>query len=345
MLQFLRPAAKAPVADPRLAEPTPTLRLLAGEHAARVAQLWPAPHGAYLEMPAQRRHLTHVVLATTAAPRDAMARALQGARADAVARDFLGGAPVGFVKALGRLGELAWSGADYLLLLSLFEDEDAGGVLRQAPYLTPEAVASLAALSPPLRVVAVARHLAAPANAALLDDAYRAIVAVRGADAAHVALSRWARAADARRLFEMAAADMAPQRFDLASFPVHEDIRRLGGVTALDDAGRRFRNCLAIYRDHAADGSMALYEWAGPPPAAFALRRDGFFGWRLEEARGVANAALDADARVRLTAVLEGVGVRVGVTGRGIAERLRRAAGVDHGWIDEQETATSAFEL
>ena len=345
MLLFSRPAPKAPVADPRLAEPTPTLRLLAGEHAARVARLWPAPHGPYLEMPAQRRHLTHVVLATSAAPPDALASALVGARADAVARQFLGGTPVGFVKALGRLGELAWSSGDYLLLLSLFVDEDAAAVLRQTPLLTPEATISLATLSPPLRVVAVARHIGAPAHAAILDEAYRAIVAVRGADAAATAHARWSRAADGKRLFEMAAADMAPVRFDLAPFPVHDDMRRLGGVTALDDAGRRFRNCLATYRDSAADGSVALYEWAGPPPAAFALRRDGFFGWRREEARGVANAPLDGDARARLTTALEGLGVRVGMAGRTVAERLKRAAGVDHSWIDDHETATSAFDL
>ncbi len=345
MLQFLRPAPKVALADPRLAEPTPTLRLLAGEHAERVARVWPAPHGAYLEMPAQRRHLTHVVLATTVAPRDALASALVGARADAVARDFLGGAPVGFVKALGRLGEVAWASGDYLLLLSLFEDAETAAVLRQAATLSAATVAALAGLSAPLRVTAIARHVSGVADAALLDEAWRAIARVRGEDAAGAAVSRWIRAADAKRLFEMAAGDMAPVRFDLAPFPVHDDMRRLGGVTALHDAGRRFRNCLAVYRDNAADGSMALYEWAGPPPAAFALRRDGFFGWRLEEARGVANAALDADARVRLTAVLEGLGVRVGMSGRTVAERLKRAAGVDHGWIDDQETATSAFDL
>jgi hypothetical protein len=204
-------------------------------------------------------------------------------------------------------------------------------------------VGSLAALPAPLRVVAIARHLAAPAHAALLEEAWRAIVTVRGGEASRTALSRWMRATDTARLFEMAAGDLAPMRFDLAAFPVHDDIRRLGGVTALDDAGRRFRNCLAVYRDHAADGSMALYEWAGPPPAAFALRRDGFFGWRLDEARGVANTLLDADARVRLTEVLTALGVRVGWSGRDLAARLLRVAGKDHVWIDDDETALAAF--
>lgn len=345
MLQFLRPAPKARLADPRLAEPTPTLRLLAGEHAGRVAHAWPAPHGVYLEMPAQRRHLAHVVLQVGIGVHAEMVDALTGARADALARRFLGPLPTGFVKALGRLGELPWTGIDYLRLLELFETEDAAAVLRQTLAITPDAIQALGALAPALRVVAVARHVATPAQAVLLDEAWRGIVAVRGPGAGRTALARWARATDTGRLVEMAAEDLAPQRFDLAAFPVHEDFRRLGGVIALEDAGRRFRNCLATYRDLAADGAMALYEWAGPPPAAFALRRDGFFGWRLEEARGVENTLLDADARLRLTAILEALGVRVGPSGRTLGERLKRAGGKEHGWIDDNETAMSAFEL
>ena len=343
MLQFLRPAPQAPVADPRLAEPTPTLRLLAGEHAERVARLWPPPHGAYLEMPAQRRHLTHVVLATTAAPRDALARALVGTRADAVARDYLGSTPVGFVRALGRLGELAWPGDDYLLLLSLFDQERAGAVLRQASALTPDSVFALRLLPPQLRVAAIARHVATPAQARLLDDAWSALACARGPDAGQAAVLRWSRATDVSRLFAMAAEEFDPERFDLAAFPVHADLRRLDGTTALAESGRRFCNCLATYRDRAADGAIALYEWAGPPPAAVALQRDAFFGWRLEEARGVANALLDEDARERLIALLEAEGVRVGWASRDLAARLQRVAGIDHVWIDDLETRLGAF--
>lgn len=341
MLQFLRPAPAMRRADPRAVEPTPTLRFVAGPHADAVARVWPAPHGAYLVMPAQRRHLTHLVLATSTAPASRLAAALEGARADAVARDFLGPVPVGFLKALSRLGEAPWASEDYLQLLSLFEDEDAAAVLRQSPVITPAVAAALAALSPPLRAAAIVRHTGA--GAGLLDEAYRAIRAVRGEDAAAVAVSRWARAVDAQRLFAMAADALSPVQFDLAPFPAHEDLRLLDGVAALNDAGRRFRNCLAGYGESAAEGYMALYEWAGPPPAALALRRDGFFGWRLDQARGVGNALLDADARVRLTALLRGLGVRVGYGGRALADRLRRAGGLDHRWIDDAETPDGAF--
>jgi hypothetical protein len=327
---------KRPAPEVRPAEPTPTLRLLAGDYAARVAALWPAPHGAYLEMPAQRRHLVHIVL--DFAPKDeTMADALRFARADALARDRLGELPPGFVRLLGRLGELAWNGADYFALISLYEDEASAAVLRQSCVLTAPRVHAMAALAPPLRVLAIARHLDDPALAALVDEAWRAIVAARGADAGGAAARRWTRANNPARLYEMAAEDMAPAAFELAPFPHHPDLRRLGGVHALEDAGRRFRNCLLTYKERAADGSIALYEWAGPPPAAVSLARDGVFGWRLEEARGVANAVLDAAARSALTAHLVDAGVRVGRSGREIEARLLRAAGKPHPWIDESE--------
>ncbi|MDX2233682.1 MAG: hypothetical protein NW200_04210 [Hyphomonadaceae bacterium] len=336
---------QSPAPDVRPAEPTPLVRLIAGAYAARVAALWPAPHGAYLEMPAQRRHLTHVVLDFGVAPPETLADALRYARADAVVRDCLGATPPGFVRLLGRLGEIAWAGEDYLRLLTLFEDEDARLVLRQSPAITGDGVRALEALAPALRAPAIVRHLNDHAAATLLDCAWRAIEAVHGAEAARAAARRWARAGETTRLFDMAAADMTPLRFDPAPFPVHPDLRRLGGAAALTDAGRRFRNCLATYQDRAADGAVALYEWAGPPPAAIALSRDGFFGWRLDEARGVGNAALDEDARTALIAALRAAGVRVGRSGRDIRAMLLRAAGRPHDWIDDLETDLTPFGL
>lgn len=331
-----------PTPQVRPAEPTPTLRLLAGDYAERVAALWPAPHGAYLEMAAQRRHLVHMVLEF--AP-DADADALRFTRADAVARDRLGVLPNGFVRLLGRLGEFAWTGFDYLVLLSLFEDDNGAAVLRQNNTLTPAKVHALDALAPPLRTVAVARHLADPDLAGLVNEAWRAIVSTRGDDAGAAAARRWARATDPARLFDMAAQDLAPKHFDPAPFPVHPDFRRLAGAAAVEDAGRRFRNCLAVHKERAAEGSIALYEWAGPPPAALSLARDGVFGWRLEEARGVANAVLDLEARVALSVALQSLGVRIGRSGRELEARLLRAAGKAHAWFDEHETALSAFGL
>jgi hypothetical protein len=331
-------------ADPRLAEPTPLVRLIAGEFAARVARLWPAPHGPYLEMPAQRRHLTHVVLTLSPAPAK-LAHALQFARADAVARAYLGHTPPGFVKLLGRLGEYAWTRDGYLRLLDLFEDADAALALRQMQDVTLDKVRTLEALAPALRAPAIVRHIHDPTHAALLDAAWRAILSVRGADVARQVVERWSRAADGVRLFDMAADDMAARRFEFAPFPAHPDLRRLDGTAALADAGRRFRNCLATHEDRAADGTAALYEWAGPPPAAVSLARDGFFGWRLDEARGVANTVLDADARVALIAVLRDAGVRVGRSGRDLRELLHRVAGKSFYYVDEAETELTPFGL
>lgn len=333
---------KRPVPEVRPAEPTPTLRLLASDYAARVAALWPAPHGAYLEMPAQRRHLVHIVLDFAPTVDD---EALRFARADVVARDALGPLQPGLVKLLGRLGEVAWHAIDYLSLVSLFDDESAAIVLRQRTAIAPQTVHALEALAPSLRTVAIFRHLDDVAFASLLQEAWRAIVAVRGRAAADLAAERWARAIAPARLFAMAAQDLAPATFDPAPFPVHADLRRLRDPGALEEAGRRFRNCLAVYRDRAAEGQIALYEWAGPPPAALSLARDGVYGWRLEEARGTANTVLEADARVTITVMLRRLGVHVGRPGRDLEARLLRAAGQPHVWIDENETELAAFGL
>jgi len=335
-------AQLAPKVGP--AEPTSTLRFIAGEHAVRVAGLWPAPHGAYLEMPAQRRHLAHVVLALGLfESRETMRTALEGVRADDVARRYLGHPPSGFLRALARIGEAAWTSEDYLRLYELFADEGGAAVLLHTQEITVDLVHAIERLPRALRTHAIARHLGAAGAADALSEGWRAIGQVRGEVAAAAAVARWARASEPKRLFAMAAQELSPQRFDPAPFPVHPDMRRLGGTGALEDAGRRFRNCLATYVDRAALGTVALYEWAGPPPTAFAFARDGFFGWRLEEARGVGNAVLEAPDRVRAIAAVEAVGVRVGRSGADLRAALRKLAGFDYDWINPSDPVLSAF--
>lgn len=337
-------AQPAPMVRP--ADPTPTLRYLAGEHAMRVAGLWAPPHGAYLEMPAQRRHLVHFVLALGLFEEDAQVRvALEGVRADEVARRYIGQAPAGFLRALARLGEAPWTGEAYLRLYLAFADEGGAAVLQQTAEITTDLVFALERLPAALRVHAIARHLVAAGAADALGEGWRAIHQMRGDVAAAAATARWVRASEPKRLFAMAAEDLAPQRFDPAPFPVHPDMRRLGGTGALEDAGRRFRNCLATYVDRAALGTVALYEWAGPPPAAFAFARDGFFGWRLEEARGVGNTILDAEDRQRAIAAVESVGVRVGRSGADLRATLRKLADMDHDWINPGDPVLNAFGI
>lgn len=330
----------------RPAEPTSTLRFIAGEHADRVAALWAPPHGAYLEMPAQRRHLVHFVLAfASVSDAEDLRAALEGARADDVARRFVGSPPPGFVRSLARIGEAAWSGEDYLRLFGLFADAGGAAVLMQTPEITAALVRAIEGLPSALRTHAIARHLGGTGAAEAVGAAWRAIRQVRGDIAAVAAIARWSRAGDAKRLFAMASQDLAPQRFDPAPYPVHPDMRRLGGTTAVEDAGRRFRNCLATYADRAALGMIALYEWAGPPPAALALVRDGFFGWRLEEARGIGNLVLDAEDRVRIIAALEAAGVRVGRSGADLRAALRKRADLDHDWINPGDPVLNAFGI
>lgn len=323
--------------------PSPTLRFLAGDHADSVAGLWPAPHGPYLEMRAARRHLAHIVLAVASdEPPARLAANLAHERADAIVARYLGAAPAGFVKMLGKLGEVAWAGVDYVRLVRLFADPGAALLLRQTPLLSPGLVEAVEGLAPPLRRPPIARWIVDPRHAALLSEAFAAAAAIRTGEE-ELLLERWSRAKDAQRLFAMAAEDLQPRAFVLAPFPEHPDLLRITTLGELTSTARRFRNCLASYAERASLGQIAILTWAGPPPGAVCLVRDPIFGWRLEEAKGVGNETLAAEAQVRLIQALRQAGVRVGRAGGELRNRLLEAAGEDHGWGGPEDPVALAF--
>jgi hypothetical protein len=215
-------------------------------------------------------------------------------------------------------------------------------LLRQTPQLSASVVEAVEGLAPELRRPPIARWIAEPRRAALLSEAFAAAAEVRPGEA-DAMLERWSRAKDAQRLFAMAAEDMQPRAFVLAPFPEHPDLLRIDTLGELESTARRFRNCLASYAERASLGQIAIMTWAGPPPGAVCLVRDPVFGWRLEEARGVGNETLDADAQTRLIQALRAIGVRVGRAGGELRNRLLEAAGEDHGWVGPDDPAALAF--
>jgi len=140
---------------------------------------------------------------------------------------------------------------------------------------------------------------------------------------------RWAQAETEAALFDAVREDLYPE----PPPPPFESTPRLRPLTtkaALREAARRYNNCLATRVTHAVGGFSAYYEWTGNPGAIVEISRDAIFGWRLEEAKGPNNDALDHDTRASLTAELTAMGVHVGRSGWQLERAL--CPDVGRGW-------------
>jgi len=310
--------------SPAKAEPTSLLNVVAGEFAPRVAALWPAPHVPFLSAPSARRHL--VCLALTFGRDSACASALAGRLTRAIA-DAVPAPPHGLARALARMGDIAWTAADYRKLLPLLADAKAGKVLRHAATIEADVVRRLDTLPPPM---AGATHLAVALNAsgaAALREAYDALRLRAGPATADAAAARWAATSSVSAAFEAARHALTPE--PLA--PPHPGAGRLKPLAtkrALRDAASRFRNCLADCAPRAATGWSAFYEWEGSPGAVVEICRDHVFGWRLDEVRAAGNAAVPEPVREVIRDELALMGVHVGRSGWELHRALSPDVGV-----------------
>jgi hypothetical protein len=297
----------------RTAEPTPLLKLLAGEFALRVARLWPAPHTEFVTAPAARRHL--VFLAFTlgrdvASLRDTiLARRVALAIAAAAPK-----APAGLTRALTHIGEVAWPAEGYRKLLQLLADPAAAKVLRHAPAIEVQTVLRIAALPPALGGAAPIAIGLGPGAVEALQEAYAAVRFRAGQAAADRAAARWARARSAKALMAAVKDDLFPEPAK-PPHPGTDRLRPLATKAALRAAARRYRNCLAELSLYAGSGWSAYYEWVGPPGAVLEVSRDAVFGWRLEQARLARNAPVPDALREEIISELALIGIHVGRNG------------------------------
>ncbi|WP_068879127.1 hypothetical protein [Phenylobacterium sp. CCH12-B4] len=305
----------APV--PERTEPTALLKLVAGEFAPAVAGLWPDPHTDFLTAATSRRHL---VCLTLAMDRDLGALAgviLRGRLREAI-RLALGRSPPGLERALGRLGETAWSGPAYSRLLDLLADPAAAKLLRHAEAIDPE---------PMGRALQLALVLTDDAAQAL-GEAAGAIACRSSPAVARAAAARWAGAESEAALFDAVREDLYPEP-PAPPFAGTATLKPLATKAALRAAARRYANCLATRVTHAVGGFSAYYEWTRGTGAIVEISRDAIFGWRLEEAKGPNNEVLDPEARRALAAELAALGVHVGRSGWQLERALSRDVGRD----------------
>jgi len=316
----------APV--PARTEPTALLKLVAGEFAPAVAAIWPEPHTDFLTVTSARRHLVCLALALG---RDmaAVADLVLRRRLREAIRVALDRTPAGLERALGRLGETAWTAQAYRKLVDLLAEPKAAKLLRHAEAIDAGAVARLDRLPAPMdRALALAGLITDDAATAVAEAA-GAIACRSGAAAAEAAAMRWAEAETEAALFEAVREDLYPEP-PPSPFEGTAKLRPLATKAAMREAARRYNNCLATRVTHAVGGFSAYYEWTGNPGAIVEIGRDAIFGWRLEEAKGPNNDVLDKDSRAALVAELTALGVYVGRSGWQLERAL--CPDVGRGW-------------
>lgn len=300
------PTPNAPAAPGR--EPSTLLAFIAGDFAAEAARLWPAPHTEFLLAPAAKRHLVCLALSLERATNPLALRASLTGSLKAGIKALVDCAPEGLGRALGRLGERAWTAGDYRRLLERLSDPRTAKRLRHAELIEAREVRVLSTLPPVVITAGAGRFALTEDQSALLAECFEVLVRCHGPDAAMDTASRWANAGSAETLFKRVDEDLSPREVP----PPHPGTARLAPLStrrALANAGRRYRNCL---RDRILDGYVHHYEWLGEPGGVVSIVDDFVYGWRLEEALAADNRPLPALARREVEAELAAMGVHVG---------------------------------
>ena len=306
-------------------EISPLLSFLAGEFAGRVAERWPAPHAVFLTATAPRRHLVCLALASAGDANSPDLDRLLHAPLRRAIRLALDRRPAGLARAIGRIGETAWTAQDYLRLIDRLEEPHAAKVLRHAADITPDAVRALCLLPAPLLRVGLGGLDLTPDQSAIIAEGCAALAEHADPEVWCSAPLRWAGAATSRALLEHIREDLTPE---LPAPPLTGTVRLVPLTTraAIRDAALRYRNCLRGQIRNAAGGWSAFFEWREEPGAIVEIDRDTLFGWRLDEARLPGNKPVPEPLRSEILAELRQMGVHVGRSDWELDNALEAAA-------------------
>jgi hypothetical protein len=331
----------APAEPLRPAPPSPLLIHLAGAFAPAIAALWPEPHAPFLTAEAARRHLLCMALAE-AGPEPVAVRAILERPLKHAVRAALRDPPLGLVRALGRLGETAWTEAEYADLLRLLALRGSAKLLRHCEAIDRTRVRALARL-PDALLDKGAQLLSADETAAgVLTEVFNSLSRRDGQAAAEAMAARWSQAANLRALVDAVRLDMEPEP-PPPPFPGTERLRPLADKAAILDAGARYRNCLRSQICWAAQGEYAFYEWLGEPPVVVEIARDRLQGWRLNQARLADNKSVPPEARGPLVEALRALGVHVGRSLYDLDNDLRRLGRAPPPPPQSEEAAVAAM--
>lgn len=290
--------------------PTPLLGHLAGDFAARIAGLWPAPHAVFLTAGADRRHLICLALAGADLPVDLADGLLHWPLRRAI-KVALPDAPDGLARALGVMGETAWSGEDYQRLVRLLREPEPAKRLRHAGAVTPALVSALALTPAPLLRAGIARLNLAASAMEPVREAWTIVAAREPPSRLAAIAARWGGAADPGKLRTAIEEDLIPP-LPAWPLPASPMLRPLASAAAMREAGVRFRNCVGGQVDTAADGEACYLEWLGEPGAVVEVKRDLLRGWVFAQAKLAGNETVPEAQREPILAALRGIGVHIG---------------------------------
>lgn len=305
---------------------TPLLSFLAGPHAEAIAAAWPAPHGAFLALPAARRHAAAILLARGERDLRDLVALVERRRDSQVAAQLVGpNAPGGLVKALARMGETLWRAEDYELFLKLFVGSSANRVLRHMERIEPGRLELINELPERLREAQLVGHVTSVQAARDIGLALRLIEAMNGEDQRRRVEQSLLKSKSADSLFQKAAAALRAERFVGPSpppaLPAH--FKPVHTMVDLERVALEFRNCLRDFTNDIVNGRMAVFVWCGQPTGVLALRWDPA-GWRLGEAEAADNEELPEPALRGLVADLVAAGIRTGPSTWHLSNRLHR---------------------
>ena len=316
---LIRPAPGEPL---RPAPASPLLTHLAGDFAPAIAALWPEPHAPFLMATAARRHLLCLALAE-AGSGPVAARAILEQPPKQAVRAALSDPPLGLCRALGRLGEQAWTEAEYAGLLRLLTLRGSAKLLRHSHAIDRGRVRALARLPDRLLDKGTALLLADETSASLLAEAFDGLLRRDGQAAAETMAARWNQTPNLAALADAVRLDLEPEP-PAPPFAGTERLRPLADKAAILDAAARYRNCLRDQIHWATNGDSAFYEWLGDPSVVLEITRDRLHGWRLDQARLADNKPVPPEVREPLMDALRDMGVHVGRSLWDLSNALRR---------------------
>ena len=305
---------------------SPVLDFLAGEFAARIAGVWPAPHAEFLTAPAARRHLICLAFVFPHADGGVDADTVLNRSFKRAIQAVVPEAPRGAARALERLGERAWTAPSYLHLLRLLAIPRSAKLLRHRDSISADEVRALAQLPDPLLEHGLGALRLGEGAATLVAEAFAAIARRDGAEAALALAPRWASAESLQKLVEHVRRDLEP---DVAAAPFAGSarLRPILDKAALIDAAARYKNCLRSYLGWASSGASAFYEWCEPPGVVLEITRDRLHGWALNQARLAGNKPVPEPLRTAIIEELRSMGVTVDRTLWQLDNALQDVAG------------------
>jgi hypothetical protein len=324
-------------------EPTPLLRHLAGSYAPRIAGLWPAPHAEFLGASADRRHLVCLAIDRLGSSgaldlaNDLLTWPLKQAL-----RSVTADAPPGLARALGRIGEVAWTPDNYRCLIEVLSQGRLANPLLHAKLIEPGIVTALNALPRSLRECGLARRPLTLDQVLLLREVFEALIRREGETVARQRACGWAGASSSKDLFTRVQADLIAE-FPPPPFEGSDKLVPILTKGALIEAAGRYRNCARDYLASTSEGNSAFYEWTGRPNVLVQLSKDSLVGWAFDEARIADNAAVPPDSRAAVIEELRSWGVHVGRLSWHVAQGLRNAHQRDFRFESVEEAIDNLF--